>query len=193
MESVAQRGVFDTAQVANNENNRFTKECIYEALWELIKHQDYNTITITQIANKAGVSRNAIYRNFESKDDIIRKRLLKCYHSFTRIINHLQQGVSREEYVTIVCEYLCRHREISEPLVKANLTEFLLESFAYIKGTYNTDTETEYYENYRIGGAIFVYLTWISKGCQETPKQLADIVNHICSSPAVIPDLKNIE
>ncbi len=193
MESVAQRGVFDTAQVANNENNRFTKECIYEALWELIKHQDYNTITITQIANKAGVSRNAIYRNFESKDDIIRKRLLECYHSFTRMINHLQKDVSREEYVTIVCEYLCRQREISEPLVKANLTEFLLESFAYIKGTYNTDTETEYYENYRIGGALFVYLTWILNGCQETPKQLADIVNHICSSPAVIPDLKNIE
>lgn len=193
MESVAQRGVFDTAQVANNENNRFTKECIYEALWELIKHQDYNTITITQIANKAGVSRNAIYRNFETKDDIIRKRLLECYHSFTRMINHLQQDVSREEYVTIVCEHLCSQREISEPLVKANLTEFLLESFAYIKGTYNTDTETEYYENYRIGGAIFVYLTWILKGCQETPKQLADIVNHICSNPAVIPDLKNIK
>ena len=69
---VAQRGVFDTAQVSNNENNRFTKDCIYEALWELLKQYPYNTITITQIANKAGVSRNAIYRNFESKDLIIK-------------------------------------------------------------------------------------------------------------------------
>lgn len=181
------------AQVSNNENNRFTKECIYEALWELIEQQPYNTITITQIANKAGVSRNAIYRNFESKDDIIRKRLLECYQAFTNKITHLQQAVSREEYVLIVCEHLCNQREISEPLVKANLTEFLLESFAYIKGAYTTDTETEYYENYRIGGALFVYLTWILKGCQETPKQLADIVNHICSTPAVIPDLKNKE
>ena len=179
------------AQVSNNENNRFTKECIYEALWEVIKHQEYNTITITQIANKAGVSRNAIYRNFESKDDIIQKRLLECYQSFTKKITHTQYALSREEYVTMVCEHLCSKREIAEPLVKANLTEFLLESFAYVKGAYTTDTETEFYENYRIGGALFVYLTWILRGCKETPQQLADIVNHICSSPAVTPDLND--
>lgn len=177
------------AQVSNNESNRFTKDCIYEALWELIKHQPYNSITITQIANKAGVSRNAIYRNFESKDDIIRKRLFDCYQSFTKKITFSKQEFTREEYVAMVCEHLCTQREIAEPLVQANLTEFLLESFSYVKGTYSPDTETEYYENYRIGGAIFVYLTWILNGCKETPKQLADIVNHICSNPAIIPDL----
>ena len=177
------------AQVSNNENNRFTKDCIYEALWELLKQYPYNSITITQIAQKAGVSRNAIYRNFESKDMIIKKRLLECYQSFANKIKHSQHTLSREEYVIMVCEYLCGQREIAETLVKANLTEYLLESFAYIKGAYTTDTETEFYENYRIGGALFVYLTWILRGCKETPVQLADIVNHICSTPAVTPDL----
>jgi AcrR family transcriptional regulator len=177
------------AQVSNNENNRFTKACIYEALWELLKQQPYSSITITQIAQKAGVSRNAIYRNFESKDDIIKKRLLECYRSFTNTLTQTNTTLSREEYVVVVCEHLCSQRDIAETLVRADLTEFLLESFAYVKGSYTTDTETEFYENYRIGGALFVYLTWILRGCKETPKQLADIVNHICSNPAIIPNL----
>ncbi len=180
------------AQVSNNESNRFTKDCIYETLWELLKQYPYNSITVTQIAKKAGVSRNAIYRNFDSKDMIIRKRLLEGYQSFIEKITDLQIP-SHEEYVNIVFEQLCNQRSITETLVKADLSEFLLESFGYIKGNYNTNTENEFYENYRIGGTLFVYLTWILTGCKETPKQLADIVNHICSNPAVTPDLNNIQ
>ena len=70
------------AQVSNNENNRFTKECIYEALWELIKHQEYNTITITQIANKAGVSRNAII-------EILSLRMILSKKDFWSVISLL--------------------------------------------------------------------------------------------------------
>jgi hypothetical protein len=66
------------------------------------------------IANKAGVSRNAIYRNFESKDDIIRKRLFDCYQSFTKKIAFSKQAFTREEYVAMVCEHLCTQREIAE-------------------------------------------------------------------------------
>lgn len=175
------------AQVSNNENNRFTKDCIYEALWELLKQYPYKSITITQIAQKAGVSRNAIYRNFESKDMIIQKRLLEGYNEFVDKMNctHIS---SYEEYVRSVFTQLCNNREITETLVKADLSEFLLESFGYIKGSFKTDTKNEFYENYRIGGALAVYLTWIVSGCKETPEQLADIVIHICSTPAIVPE-----
>ncbi len=185
-----QRGVFDMAQVSNNESNRFTKDCIYEALWELLKQHPYDSITITQIAKKAGVSRNAIYRNFESKDAIIKKRLYETYEDFIKKTTDTPIS-SHEEYINIVFEHLCNEKEIALTLANANLFEFILESFLYIKGNYNTNTENTFYENYRIGGTLCVYLTWILTGCKETPKQLADIVNHICTSPAVTPDLNN--
>jgi len=54
-----------------NESNRLAKECIVTALIELMKTQDYNTITITDLTKKAGVSRMAYYRNYSSKEDII--------------------------------------------------------------------------------------------------------------------------
>lgn len=176
------------AQVSNNENNRFTKECIYEALWELLKQYPYDSIKITQIAKKAGVSRNAIYRNFESKDMIIRKRLSDTYEDFVKMINETEIS-SYEEYIAIVFEFLCGKRELAETLIRADLTKFLLEPFLYVKGSYKTETENSLYENYRIGGTFSVYITWLLTDCKETPKQLADVVNHIYSNPVVTPDL----
>ena len=178
------------AQVSNNENNIFTKECIYEALWELLLQYPYDSIKITQIAKKAGVSRNAIYRNFESKDDIIKKRLLDTYHDFIKLINTTKIS-SFEEYITLVFEHLCSKKDIATTLIKADLSMFLLESFSYVKGRYNTNTKNEYYENYRIGGALFVYLTWILTGCKETPEQLSNIVIHICTTPAITPNFNS--
>ena len=46
-----------------SESNRLAKECIVTALVELMKIKDYDAISITDIAKKAGVSRMAYYRN----------------------------------------------------------------------------------------------------------------------------------
>ena len=56
-----------------NESNRLAKECIVTALIELMKTRDYNSITITDLSKKAGVSRMAYYRNYTSKEDSISK------------------------------------------------------------------------------------------------------------------------
>jgi len=37
----------------------------------IMKRKDFNEISITEITQKAGVSRMAFYRNYKSKEDII--------------------------------------------------------------------------------------------------------------------------
>ncbi len=44
---------------------------IYQALVALMDKKPYDQITITDITKKAGVSRMAFYRNYQSKDDIL--------------------------------------------------------------------------------------------------------------------------
>ena len=48
-------------------------EKITKALFDLMKEQEYNDITITDIVNKAGVSRVTYYRHYNSKDEVITK------------------------------------------------------------------------------------------------------------------------
>ncbi|MBR6940531.1 MAG: TetR/AcrR family transcriptional regulator, partial [Clostridia bacterium] len=51
-----------------SESNNLTRECITTALLIIIREKDYDEITITDITEKAGVSRMAYYRNYKSKD-----------------------------------------------------------------------------------------------------------------------------
>lgn len=53
----------------NDEINAITKESIAFAYYELL--QSEQNISVTMICERAGVSRNAYYRNFNSTDEII--------------------------------------------------------------------------------------------------------------------------
>ena len=55
----------------NEESNRLTKQCIETAMLKLLKKKSINDITITELVKVAGVSRNAYYRNYDSKDEIV--------------------------------------------------------------------------------------------------------------------------
>ena len=56
----------------NKEINYSIKEAIQEALVELMKNNDYNSITITALCKKAGVSRMAFYNNYKTLDNVIK-------------------------------------------------------------------------------------------------------------------------
>lgn len=49
-------------------------DCIYDALIALMKIKPYNKISVTDITERAGVSRMAYYRNYKEKDDILLNR-----------------------------------------------------------------------------------------------------------------------
>ena len=42
-----------------------------DALQQLMQKQDYNSISITDLTSRAGVSRMSYYRHYKSKDDIL--------------------------------------------------------------------------------------------------------------------------
>ena len=65
----------------NNEINAITKESIAFAYYELLQKEQ--RISVTLICEKAGVSRNAYYRNYGSTDEII------IYCLFSAAVWHL--------------------------------------------------------------------------------------------------------
>ena len=55
------------------DQNRLARERIVAALTALMSEKDYAGITITEITQRADVSRMTYYRNYSSKEDILRK------------------------------------------------------------------------------------------------------------------------
>ena len=65
--------VFCYTMNKNEIANNMVKESLTDALFYLMSKKDFNNIAITELSKKAGVSRLSFYRNFDSKEDIIKK------------------------------------------------------------------------------------------------------------------------
>ena len=172
---------------SNTEAKEFTKECIVSALLELIKEKDYERITLTEIAKKAGVSRNAVYRNFETKNLILKKHTNDITLKFIKRLNE-SEIITYDNYIRMLVTHLCNHRETAEILLKAGLENILLEAFMLMKGAYEVENSIiEYYENYRIGGLFFIYITWLNNGCKESTEELIETVTKVIGAKSILP------
>ena len=58
-----------------NAANLLTRESILLAFLDLLQTEEYSRITITDITRRAGVSRNAYYRNYDSKEGILQAKM----------------------------------------------------------------------------------------------------------------------
>ena len=54
------------------QKEKYVDKYIIDSLFALMKKKKYEDISITDITNKAGVGRVSFYRNFNTKEDIIR-------------------------------------------------------------------------------------------------------------------------
>ena len=64
------------------ETRRLMKEYIYIAFLQLLEAKDYADISVTDIVNRAGVSRMTYYRHFNSKEEIVTKHIEELYSHF---------------------------------------------------------------------------------------------------------------
>lgn len=71
---------------SNRESNQLTREAIETALLRLLEEKSLAQITISELVSKAGVSRNAFYRNYRSKEAICEHILLTIVRPIFRRI-----------------------------------------------------------------------------------------------------------
>ena len=62
----------NVSPMSNEGQNTYVIEHITEALIKLLQEKPIGDITISELCNLAGIGRASFYRNFESKEDILR-------------------------------------------------------------------------------------------------------------------------
>ena len=58
-----------------NQANVLAKECMVSALMQLLEDKPLSAISVTELTEKAGVSRMTYYRNYQSKEEIFQDYL----------------------------------------------------------------------------------------------------------------------
>ena len=149
-----------------------------EAIFHLLSEKEYKDISISELCNKAWVSRCTFYRNYKDMDDIIYQyfmRKSKCWWE-----ENYASFLKEEKNVSVsLFEYLLSLKEEILIVYQRGLS-YIFEKHIFdsaINGRNILDKEQSY-SSARVSGSI-VGLTneWVRRGMQDSPEYLAKFLN----------------
>lgn len=170
-------------RLSNEESNRLTRECIEAALVLLMKEHDFQSISITDIIRKAGVSRSAYYRNYSSKEEILTNIFNRAAEI---IVDALSIELVTQNIVSsyrVLFEKVLEIRDLFEIIQMAGMIDKfqMAVNEKYIQAI-DADSAIEYYRVLSWIGSIFnIIFGWLQRGNPETPEQMAQICSQFLS------------
>jgi len=103
---------------------------VEEALAFLIDKKEFSEITISELVKKAGIARSTFYRNYESKEDIIRSSIKRTLREFDEQFTPKTIDERYEtEYILEVWDYLIKYNQQIRRISKAGLSNIYLDEF----------------------------------------------------------------
>lgn len=170
-----------------NGGHELAVDSIYTALLQLMEKKPYSEISITDIVQRAGVSRMAYYRNYQTKDEILTKRLEKGLDEFySHVLENKKNsgsGKTPVEFLTSFFDEL-QKSSILQAVISAGLLDRLFElhkNFMYNIYRYVLDFDMEQEENvrrlyYDMGGIVGLILYCKDRGFNVDSRELAEMV-----------------
>ncbi|MFV0598817.1 MAG: TetR/AcrR family transcriptional regulator [Bacteroidales bacterium] len=154
------------------------KEYITDSLLILMKTKDYKDILIGEITSKAGVHRSTYYRNFDSKEDIVRYYYTWILEEYRMQISF--QDIDLKAYLLNVFTHYYHYKEQLILLHKSGLSYLMLDSLNEIfNSVYGGETMVDrYFVYYHTGGIYNNFILWFTNEMVETPEEITE---YICS------------
>lgn len=158
------------------------KDCIFTALMMLMEQKDFEDITITEIARKAGVSRMTYYRTYSSKEDILIQYFDGIAEKLICTIKECPDFTPYDIYFTLF-SFFNQHTSLIENIVKANLLQSTLQQFVqFTEYLFQTILELDissmdikYQIHYHTGGLFTLTHCWLENGKKESPEKMAEL------------------
>lgn len=157
----------------------FVDVYITEALLYLLKKKEYKDISITEICKKAGVTRMSFYRNFESKEDILIKKVRDVTDHFLEEsgISYSKDTINRY-FIKLFTHMECQ-KELCTALYKAGLIHIVKNEFDRVFLNVYKYEYNDYKSSFLSGGIFNVFLFWFVNGCKESPEDIANQLENI--------------
>lgn len=153
----------------DQEQRRLSQESLQIALFSLMKVQPFASITVSELCKKAGISRMAFYRNYNSKEEVI----VDYFKNYVQPFYQYLSGQPQKNPVVITrafFEYVDQHTELFEVLIKSGAESLLIREFTnfvsqfYLENVRSIPFEGEYafYWNSFISAGLYnMTIEWI--------------------------------
>lgn len=162
----------------NAETHRMTIENIQEAMNLLLQTKSYEKITITDIVRKAGVSRTAFYRNYNSKEEVVQSIIHDSFSSMMKEIKASHDPGSRDFWRHVILrtieqsvrfESIRKDRTLKGGMLLECMNEYFTD-FILPSVDYGDEMQMRFW----MGGMNNVVMCWFESGMKESPGELTD-------------------
>lgn len=159
------------------EENKRVKDEIAKAFFTLLKQRHSDEISVTEITNKAKVSRMAYYRNFKTKLDIIEYYLKDSMWLDVSAALGDEPEFWTYEYGLVFINVMKKHRNLIMLLDDCGYASLILNTFNRKNEELAGDMPHNSIERYRLyyasGASFNGILEWIRGGCRESVEDMA--------------------
>ena len=161
--------------------NTTTKRRIALALMELLDEKAFGEITVTEITDRAGVSRMTYYRNYPSKEAILEERVREISRELQNIVVSLE-----DTYHSLVSgfHFVRDYSGALQILLKADMGIMLLRVITdHIQATIGEQSRGKYTIPMYAGALYNTYVAWLENGMKESPEEMARLIYEAFSFP----------
>lgn len=171
----------EVLRLSNKESNKITRECIESALILLMAEKEYNEITISEIVKIAGVSRTAYYRNYESKEDILKTLLHDLISDISEAMEQFSYTAEQEKYWKTLFITIKEHTDTFRTLIKAGFGYVILEEITkhMTDSIAEEDTKSRYDMIFWSGAVYNILINWVQYGMKQTEDEMVQICLYI--------------
>ncbi len=167
----------------SEDQNKIVCESLQKALLLLMKGKPYESISITELCKKAGVSRMSFYGNFKTKDDILNRIITKLqFELVERIGSPFRQPVTLEWYQNLFL-LIQEHADTIQPIFGAGFQKRYLDVVNGIALRHSDMATEEIYKRLLWNGAMLNITTyWLATDMQIPPAEMAQICRKYITS-----------
>lgn len=160
------------------EENRRVKNEIARAFFYLLKGNQADSISVSSITAKAGVSRMAYYRNFETKMDIIDYYLGEALWNDFEMLYGNDPEFYKHEYGVAFFKTMQKHRDLFLLLEERGYSQAVLNAFDSTNEGLIGDMPSNSIERYKLycysGASYNCMMAWLKSGCKESPEEMSN-------------------
>lgn len=163
----------------------YSKKQLTKALIDLLQTKPIDEISITSLCEKANVSRNAFYNNFNGLEDVLKETYREAHKNAFK--DHLSQlsYFKSNDFIHDIINFFDENSELLLALMKWNLLNYIAQYNTRMTNEYIKECEDEYiqantdYFTVFVWGRYFNLCTlWILKGKKESPEEIYQMIQY---------------
>lgn len=153
-----------------NEAHTIVLESLTEALLRLMEQKPLKTITVSELCDKAGVSRISFYRNYKKMDEILVRHLIHCMDEWWRRMEKKSEDQFFREFWPGLLEEYRKNERLIRLLYQNDAAYILKDHIFTCCDPANASDETDAYLRAALAGTLYgIVDEWIRRGMGELP------------------------